>query len=304
METCSSSFENGGVLTTLPEHIVEDRINALLTQDPNKIKVFTDGYDPHSMRTYAYWPEKFTHLPNTVEGINRIKKEFDPERSASKPVSFALQYLGTFKTLMSNCGFERDEAVRIEENFHKLYAVSGDWVKEQIRLSGERGYGIGAFGLRIRTPLLHKCLMNSRSTLREADAEARSVGNAISGQSYGLLNNRAAVEFMNRVWDSEFKHDIFPIALIHDAIYLLIRTSPKVIKFANDNLIECMAWKGLPEIADPRVPLPAELDIFYPSWANGITLPNSCDEETIVSTIVKGTEEYLAKKKSAKLENK
>ena len=298
------SAPDGFLMAGADFNALEDRINALLTQDPNKIKVFTDGYDPHSMRTYAYWPEKFTHLPNTVEGINRIKKEFDPERSASKPVSFALQYLGTFKTLMSNCGFERDEAVRIEENFHKLYAVSGDWVKEQIRLSGERGYGVGAFGLRIRTPLLHKCLMNSRSTLREADAEARSVGNAISGQSYGLLNNRAAVEFMNRVWDSEFKHDIFPIALIHDAIYLLIRTSPKVIKFANDNLIECMAWKDLPEIADPRVPLPAELDIFYPSWANGITLPNNCDEETIVSTIVKGTEEYLAEKKSAKLENK
>ena len=252
------------------------------------------------MRTYAYWPEKFTHLPNTVEGINRIKEEFDAERGQSKPVSFALQYLGTFKTLMTNCGFEMAEAKRIEDNFHKLYVVSTNWVKEQIKQAGERGYGVGAFGLRIRTPLLKKCLMGTRSTLREADAEARSVGNAISGQSYGLLNNRAAVEFMNLVWASEFKYDILPIALIHDAIYLLIRAKPEAIKFANDNLVKCMSWKGLPEIADERVPLPADLDIFHPNWANGITLPNYAESAVLVDTILKGTQKYIDKKAGKK----
>jgi len=277
---------------------LEDRINALLTQDPNKIKVFTDGYDPHSMRTYAYWPEKFQHLPNTVQGINRIKDENDAERSSSKTISFALQYLGTWATLVKNCGFSKDEAMKIEDNFHKLYAVSGTWVKAKIDEASKIGYGTGAFGLRIRTPLLHKCQMNSRRTLREADAEARSLGNAVSGQSYGLLNNRAANEFMSRVWASEFKYKIMPVALIHDAIYLLIKAEPEVIKFANDNLVECMAWKGLPEIADPRVPLPADLDIFYPNWSHGITLPNQADVETIKTTLINGVKKYYEKSPS------
>lgn len=34
---------------------LEDRINTLLTKDPNKTKVYTDGFDGHSYRAYAYW---------------------------------------------------------------------------------------------------------------------------------------------------------------------------------------------------------------------------------------------------------
>lgn len=276
---------HGWIFAGADFNALEDRINALLTQDPNKIKVFTDGYDPHSMRTYAYWPEKFKHLPNTVEGINRIQEEFKAERSDSKPVSFALQYLGTWMTLVKNCGFSPEESKRIEENFHKLYEVSGKWVKGKIEQATKDGYGTGAFGLRIRTPLLAKSVLGSSKTLREAEAEGRSLGNAISGQSYGLLTNRAVNEFMQRVWASKFRNDIIPVALIHDAIYVLIRNNPAAVKFANDNLIECMAWKGLPEIADPRVPLPANLDLYWPNWATPITLENNLSEEEIKQAV-------------------
>ena len=275
------SAPDGWIFAGADFNALEDRINALLTQDPNKIKVFTDGYDPHSMRTYAYWPEKFAHLPNTVEGINRIQEEFKAERGQSKPVSFALQYLGTWLTLVKNCGFEPDEAKRIEANFHKLYEVSGKWVKEKIEQATKDGYGTGAFGLRIRTPLLAKSVLGSSRTMREAEAEGRSLGNAVSGQSYGLLTNRAVNEFMERVWASPYRNDIIPVALIHDAIYVLIRNNPAAVKFANDNLIECMAWKGLPEIADPRVPLPANLDLYWPNWATPITLDNNLSEDEI-----------------------
>lgn len=34
---------------------LEDRISALTTKDPNKLKVYTDGYDGHSLRAYAYF---------------------------------------------------------------------------------------------------------------------------------------------------------------------------------------------------------------------------------------------------------
>lgn len=275
------SAPDGWIFAGADFNALEDRINALLTQDPNKIKVFTDGYDPHSMRTYAYWPEKFTHLPNTVEGINRIQEEFKAERGQSKPVSFALQYLGTWLTLVKNCGFSKEEAQRIEENFHKLYEVSGKWVQGKIQKATQDGYGTGAFGLRIRTPLLKRSVMGSSRTMREAEAEGRSLGNAVSGQSYGLLTNRAVNAFMQKVWASPFRNDILPVALIHDAIYLLIRRDIAAVKFANDHLIEEMAWKGLPEIADPRVPLPANLDLYWPNWATPITLDNNLSEQEI-----------------------
>lgn len=282
---------------------LEDRINALLTQDPNKIKVYTDGFDGHALRTVAYFGDQITGIDvNSPDSVNTIAEKSSPYyhlRQDSKAPTFALTYLGTWMTLVKNCGFTKEVAQKIEGNFHQLYAASGEWVQNKITQASKDGYGTAAFGLRIRTPLLHKCQMGSKRTLREADAEGRSLGNAVSGQSYGLLNNRAANEFMQRVWASPYRHDILPTALIHDAIYLQIRNKPEVIKFANDNLPDCMGWKGLPEIADPRVPLPAELDIFYPSWANGITLKNHISADEIEATVLAGAQKYYQKKMAA-----
>lgn len=41
---------------------LEDKISALTTKDPNKLKVYTDGYDGHSLRAFAYWPEKMVDI--------------------------------------------------------------------------------------------------------------------------------------------------------------------------------------------------------------------------------------------------
>ena len=55
---------------------LEDRINALLTKDTNKLKVYEDNYDGHSLRAYYYWKEKFDSIRQvedertfTVNGI-------------------------------------------------------------------------------------------------------------------------------------------------------------------------------------------------------------------------------------------
>ncbi len=34
---------------------LEDRISALTTKDPNKLKVYTDGFDGHCLRAYYYF---------------------------------------------------------------------------------------------------------------------------------------------------------------------------------------------------------------------------------------------------------
>jgi DNA polymerase-1 len=273
---------------------LEDRINALLTQDPNKIKVYTDGYDGHCLRAHAYFGDQMPDVVDTIESINSIDTLYPLLRQDSKAPTFALTYLGTWMTLVKNCGFSREEAQRIEANFHALYKVSGEWVADKIKKATEVGYGTGAFGLRIRTPLLKRSILGSSRTLREAEAEGRSLGNAVSGQSYGLLTNRAVNAFMQKIWVSPFRNDILPVALIHDAIYLLIRANPAAIKFANDHLIEEMAWKGLPEIADPRVPLPANLDLFYPNWATPITLENNISESEIRNAV---SDELLFRRK-------
>lgn len=264
---------------------LEDRINALLTKDTNKLKVYTDGYDGHCLRAAYYFPNELSYIdksdPKSVNQTADKKHRHYYLRNIGKSPTFLLTYMGTWNGLVKNCGFSETQAKQIEANYHELYKESDDWAKQKLNLCCKQGYIDVAFGLRIRTPLLAKSVLGNSKTLREAEAEARSVGNAISGQSYGLLNNRAAIAFMNRVWASEFKYDIFLVALVHDAVYAIMRDNVRVVEWVNRVLIEEMAWQELPEIQHPQVKLGAELDIFYKGWHQPITLPNNANAQQI-----------------------
>ncbi|MCA9912038.1 MAG: hypothetical protein KC496_01760 [Anaerolineae bacterium] len=227
---------------------------------------------------------KVEEVPNhlfNVHNINSISKKYPELRQKSKAPTFALTFQGTSHTLVKNIGFTQEEAEEIEQNYHKLYEVSDQWVQDKIKQAAKNGYAEAAFGLKIRVPLLKQVLYGSSSMPPAAAAEARTLGNAISGQSYGLLNNRAANAFMKKVWASKYRYDIKPVALIHDAIYLLIRDDIEVVEWVNRELIECMSWQELPEIQHPTVKIGAALDLFWPDWAHPITLPNNANKATI-----------------------
>lgn len=185
-------------------------------------------------------------------------------------------------TLVKNLGFSEKEAKEIEKAYHDLYKVSDEWVKAKMDQASKDGYVDVAFGLRVRTPLLAQVIRGHRATPFQAEAEARTAGNAL-GQSYGLLNNRAANAFMEKVWASKHRTSILPIAQIHDAIYLLIRDDLEVVEWVNENLIAEMQWQELPEIQHDTVKLGAELDLFWPSWAHPVTLPNGASAEKILT---------------------
>lgn len=202
-------------------------------------------------------------------------------------------YAGTWRTLVKNLGWSEEKAKKVEDNYNDLYQVSIHWVQDRIKEASKVGYAEAAFGLRIRTPLLGQTIVGKG--IRESEAEARTLGNAISGQSYGLLTNRAVNAFMEKVWASPYATSIMPTALIHDAIYLLFRDDIRVVKFVNDNLIKEMQWQELPEIQHPEVKLGAELDIFWPSWVNPITLPNGLSQEAILEVCTKGKQKYEEK---------
>ena len=194
---------------------------------------------------------------------------------------------------MSNLGWSKEAAQAIEANYHALYKESDDYIQARLHQAAKDGYVEVAFGLRVRTPLLKQVMFGSSGMPYEAAAEGRTAGNAM-GQSYGLLNNRAANAFMQKVWASKYRYDIKPVALIHDAIYLLIRDDVEVVDWSNRELVQAMQWQELPEIQHPTVKLGSALDIFWPSWANAITLPNGADKETI-QTICKEAKTLLGK---------
>ena len=149
-----------------------------------------------------------------------------------------------------------------------MYKVADERTAEKLALASKQGYLDVAFGLRVRTPLLHKYGLS----LSHSQAEGRSVGNAW-GQSYGLLNTRAGTAFLKLV--REQGRPVYPCAQIHDAQYYLAPCEPNTISWVNQELTREMRWQDLDEIRHPEVGLGGELDVFRFSWARGHTLPNN-----------------------------
>lgn len=276
----------GWVFCGLDFASLEDRISALTTKDPQKLKVYTDGYDGHSLRAYAYFGEQMPDIEDTVESINSIQHKYKSLRSDSKAPTFLLTYGGTYMGLMKNCGFPEEKAKLTEKRYHDLYVVSDMWVQAKLDEAAKTGYVTAAFGLRVRTPLLAQVLRGTCKTPYEAEAEGRTAGNAL-GQSWCLLNNRAGSEFMRKVRASEFRLDIRPCIHIHDAQYFMIRDNMDTLQYTNKHLVEAVNWQDHPDIAHPEVGLGGELSLFYPTWANEIEIPNHATPEEVHQIIQK-----------------
>jgi DNA polymerase-1 len=251
---------------------LEDKIITLLTKDPNRLKVYSDGYDGHSLRAFSYFRNQMPDIEDTLESINSIGEKYRGLRARSKAPTFALTYFGTYKTLMTNCGFSEEEARQIEANFHELYKVSDEWNATRLAEAAEAGYTTLAFGLRLLTPVLAASVRGAAKP-SEAAAEERSAGNAF-GQSYGLLNSRAAHAFLDRVIEAKLWNDIKPAAQIHDAQYYWVRRSVQLVKWVNDNLIPEMEWQELPELEHPTLKLGGELIVYDPDWSSELRIPN------------------------------
>lgn len=280
----------GWIFVGLDFSSLEDRISALTTKDPNKLKVYTDGYDGHSLRAYAYYTEQMLDIdPTSVESINSIQKKYKPLRDKSKNPTFTLTYQGTWRTLVVKYKFTEELAKVVEERYHALYAVSDKWIADKLDQAAKDGYVTVAFGLRVRTPLLAQVVRGSKKTPYEATAEGRSAGNAM-GQSWCMLNSRAASEFMGKVRSGDHRLEIRPCAQIHDAQYYLVAENPGILAYVNEHLVNAVQWQEDPMIAHDEVKITGELSVFYPSWLYEIVIPNGADAEQILAVINRNQE--------------
>jgi len=280
---------------------LEDRISGLTTKDPNKLKVYTDGFDGHAMRAVSYFGEQMPDIdPNSVESVNSIAVKghiYGHLRQDSKTPTFLLTYGGTYIGIMAQMGWTEDKAKAVEARYHELYQESDKWVAAKLKQACQDGYVTVAFGLRVRTPLLHQTVLGTGKTPFEAEAEGRTAGNAL-GQSWCLLNSRAGSEFMGKVRASEFKHQIKPCAQIHDAQYFLVRDNIDAIRFTNDNVVKACQWQNHPDIWHDTVKLGGELSIFYPSWAEEGGIPNDASNEQIYAAFEEHIHKLSEKKKA------
>lgn len=131
---------------------------------------------------------------------------------------------------------------------------------------------------------MYQSVMGDRATPKEAEAEKRTAGNAI-GQSFGLLTNRAGIEFNSLVRNSKYRLMIKPMIMIHDALYYLIKDNAELVLWVNKNLSDAVKWQDEPQIRHDQVHLSGELSIFYPDWAHELSLDNDITKEKLISKV-------------------
>lgn len=184
------------------------------------------------------------------------------------------------------------KAEQVYSAFHNLYSGLAEFGNKNKIQGMTYGYVTGAFGLRLRTPKLKAHKAGTKEST-EVGSEARSASNMVT-QSWGMLMNRALIDFNNRLETSPYKNKIRLINTIHDAGYMLVKAEPEVIKWANDNLVDCMKWQdGI--ISSNEVKMEAEVD-FGLDWAHQETLHNNASiaeiEEFLKNKIYKDEDEH------------
>ena len=126
--------------------------------------------------------------------------------------------------------------------------------------------------------------MGTKNTLKEAEAEKRTAGNAL-GQSWCLLNNRSANEVMQEVWNSPHKYDVLPAAQIHDALYFFVKDNLETLTWFNKVLIKAMEWQEHPAIKHDKLKLGGDLEVHFPSWGEDIEIPNYATKEEVKNAL-------------------
>jgi DNA polymerase-1 len=213
--------------------------------------------------------------------INNVGEDEKDTRQSAKSPYFLLNYRGMYIGLCKKFGFTKVKGKFIEKAHKELYNVYYKYVSDQLDKAETLGYVTLAFGLRLRTPMIHKGIKGGVPQYK-IEQERRSAGNALF-QSYGLLTIRAFSSFMRRVWNHVYYYDkVFAVVTIYDSIYVDLPNDLECLKWVNDNLIDCMKdISGCPELEHPIVKLNSDLELYYPSWADSTKIPNNSSEEEI-----------------------
>ena len=89
IKTCFTA-PPGWLLVGADFNSLEDMISALTTKDKNKIKVYTDGFDGHSLRAYSYFKDELPEIRQAEESERCFEITIDKETYLCKRGDFII----------------------------------------------------------------------------------------------------------------------------------------------------------------------------------------------------------------------
>lgn len=266
----------GYVVWTIDFAALEDRVIANLSGDVNKLNVFVEGLDGHSLNACGYWPEKVAKElgPNTdnvayvqkfkaaVDAGNKVLKKI---RTESKAPTFGLAYGAYPKKIADTIKCSMEVATEIFNNYHNSLYPGITNFRERVIIPNAKRDGYIHMGL------------GCRMYVDDIEKDSRTLFNSAS-QFWSILTLIAIHRLHNEMKE---RTDIVVNATIYDAIYGIVEDTPESIKWLNDTICPIMEQDFL---ENQTVPNEANLEIG-PNWSDMTELPHNCSIEHIQGVI-------------------
>ena len=268
--------------------MLEARIDALITQDPNKLVILREGLDIHCWNMLHYLPEFFKKEGVVLTGdmnkdkiiVNGLKEKYKDIRQKYKSATFGLQYGCSAHGLVKVFGFTEEEAKSIYDGYHNLYKVTDEYKKQKLYEAGTRGYCVLAYDNKLKTPALQASILGSSVTPQRVSDEMRTAGNAMI-QSYGMLTSFAMLRLWKDIIENNMLDKVRIVNQIHDAIYCMCRNDWNTLEWLNRHLVSAMVNEKDDVLCTAEdttgIGLAADMMIYYPSWAHELELPNNIE---------------------------
>lgn len=254
---------------------LEDKVVANLSGDGNKIKLFTEGLDGHSMAAVFYKPEEakeivgeFTDKVEASKILRKLGKDgcaiADKFRQDSKAISFKLSYGG-------HPDNHKGGAITQEifDAYHfEMYPGISDYKEEILKAARQDGKVHLGLGFYILSD--------------DVDTDSRTLFNATC-QFWSILTLIAINELNYRVEKAGLQKSIRVCSTIYDSIYIYVDQDTETIKWLNDNITEIMS-KDFME--NQKVKNSAVGDLGK-NWTDMVTVPVTASIEDIEKVLTK-----------------
>jgi DNA polymerase-1 len=275
----------GKVVLTADYAALEDRVMANISKDPNKLALFLDNLDGHSLSAVYYFPERVRAIigdfDSPQEASKKIKTLVDIEkdekrkeapatavRTDAKPVNFGLGY-GAFPPKVAatiKCPLEQAEAIFNAYHYEMFPGVSAyreDYVLPTAIENNELHLGLGC-----------KILTDN------AEKDIRTITNATI-QFWSILMLLTISKLHQKIDEVGLSSRLIVTNTIYDAIYLEADADPEVIHWLNQTLIPIMTAPYLvDEIIHNEVDLEVGLD-----WSSFKKIDNNATLEEITQLL-------------------
>jgi DNA polymerase-1 len=275
----------GKVVLTADYAALEDRVMANISKDPNKLALFLDNIDGHSLSAVYYFPERVRAIigdfDSPQEASKKIKTLVDIEkdekrkeapatavRTDAKPVNFGLGY-GAFPPKVAatiKCPLEQAEAIFNAYHYEMFPGVSAyreDYVLPTAIENNELHLGLGC-----------KILTDN------AEKDIRTITNATI-QFWSILMLLTISKLHQKIDEAGLSSCLIVTNTIYDAIYLEADADPEVIYWLNQTLIPIMTAPYLvDEIIHNEVDLEVGLD-----WSSFKKIDNNATLEEITQLL-------------------